>query len=117
MGKIADEETLRRNRNVTPQFIGALTETVLTQIGIGFHFFQDNLNHTHRVRRIRLTTPGLENVALDLENFSRHAGRTTITTDDVLLLARRNQDLHAIMKESVDRRKAAKAKAKAKSRR
>ena len=56
-------------------------------------------------------------MALDLENFSRHAGRTTITTDDVLLLARRNQDLHAIIKESVDRRKAAKAKAKAKSRR
>ena len=35
VGKIADEETLRRNRNVTPQFIGALTETVLTQIGKG----------------------------------------------------------------------------------
>ncbi|KAI1254330.1 hypothetical protein MGN70_004727 [Eutypa lata] len=85
VGKIVDEENLRRNRNATPQFIGALTETVWTQI---------------------------ENVALDLENFSRHAGRTTITTDDVLLLARRNQDLYAIIKESVDLQKAAKAKAK-----
>ncbi|RYP23548.1 hypothetical protein DL765_001062 [Monosporascus sp. GIB2] len=85
VGKIVDEETLRRNRNVTPQFIGALTETVWTQI---------------------------ENVALDLESFSRHAGRTTITTDDVLLLARRNQDLHAIIKDFVDQQKAAKAKNK-----
>ncbi|RYO79495.1 hypothetical protein DL764_010021 [Monosporascus ibericus] len=87
VGKIVDEETLRRNRNVTPQFIGALTETVWTQI---------------------------ENVALDLENFSRHAGRTTITTDDVLLLARRNQDLHAIIKDFVDQQKAAKGKNKSK---
>lgn len=31
---MVDEETLRRNRNVTPQFIGALTEMVFTQIGI-----------------------------------------------------------------------------------
>lgn len=66
--------------------------------------------------RVAMTEPeiglGLENVALDLENFSRHAGRTTITTDDVLLLARRNQDLHAIIKDFVDQQKAAKAKAK-----
>ncbi|KAI1475385.1 hypothetical protein K445DRAFT_314857 [Daldinia sp. EC12] len=87
VGKMVDEETLRRNRNVTPQFIGALTEMVWAQI---------------------------ENVALDLENFSRHAGRTTINTDDVLLLARRNQDLHAIIKDFVDKQKAAKAKGKSK---
>ncbi|KAH9901870.1 kinetochore component CENP-S-domain-containing protein [Xylariomycetidae sp. FL2044] len=82
VGKLVDEETLRRNRNVTPQFIGALTDMVWGQI---------------------------ENVAGDLESFSRHAGRSTITTDDVLLLARRNQDLHAIIKNSVDAQKAAKA--------
>lgn len=111
MGKIADEETLRRNRNVTPQFIGALTETVLTQIG------KKGLNASPSYLSRDGTDSDLENVALDLENFSRHAGRTTITTDDVLLLARRNQDLYAIIKESVDRRKAAKAKAKTKSRR
>lgn len=33
VGKMVDEETLRRNRNVTPQFIGALTEMVWSQIG------------------------------------------------------------------------------------
>ncbi|KAI1498215.1 kinetochore component CENP-S-domain-containing protein [Biscogniauxia marginata] len=87
VGKMVDEETLRRNRNVTPQFIGALTEMVWTQI---------------------------ENVAMDLESFSRHAGRSTITTDDVLLLARRNQDLHSIVKDFIDAHKAAKAKGKSK---
>jgi hypothetical protein len=34
VGKMVDEETLRRNRNVTPQFIGALTEMVWAQIGM-----------------------------------------------------------------------------------
>ncbi|KAK4109501.1 hypothetical protein N656DRAFT_738091, partial [Canariomyces notabilis] len=85
IGKMVDEESIRRNRNVTPQFIGALTAMVWQQI---------------------------ENVAMDLESFSRHAGRSTITTDDVLLLARRNQDLHSMIKDVVDRGKAAKARAK-----
>lgn len=47
---------------------------------------------------------------MDLETFSRHAGRTTITTDDVLLLARRNADLHAMIKDLVDGQKAAKVR-------
>ncbi len=51
-----------------------------------------------------------ENVAIDLETFSRHAGRTTVTTDDVLLLARRNADLHAMIKDAIDKQKAEKAK-------
>lgn len=50
-----------------------------------------------------------ETVATDLESFSRHAGRTTVTTDDVLLLARRNKDLHVIIKEFIDEQKADKA--------
>ncbi|KAM7204371.1 centromere protein S [Rhypophila sp. PSN 637] len=86
IGKMVDEESLRRNRNATPQFIGALTELTWTQI---------------------------ENVAIDLESFSKHAGRTTVTTDDVLLLARRNTDLHEMIKDDVDKRKAAKAKGNA----
>ncbi|TLD21363.1 hypothetical protein PspLS_08841 [Pyricularia sp. CBS 133598] len=53
-----------------------------------------------------------ENVAKDLESFSSHAGRSTITTDDVLLLARRNEDLHNIIKQEVDQQKANKAKAR-----
>ncbi|KAL7817896.1 kinetochore component CENP-S domain-containing protein [Trichoderma gracile] len=75
IGQIVDEESLKRNRNATPQFIGALTEMVWAQI---------------------------ESVAIDLETFCNHAGRTTVTTDDVLLLARKNPDLHEIMKEFVD---------------
>ena len=34
IGKIVDEETLRLNTNATPQFIGALTEMVWSQIGM-----------------------------------------------------------------------------------
>ena len=47
-------------------------------------------------------------MANDLESFSQHAGRTTVTTDDVLLLARRNVDLHALLKDFVDQQKAQK---------
>lgn len=47
-------------------------------------------------------------MALDLESFSRHAGRTTVQTDDVLLLARHNSDLHGIIKDFVDEQNAAK---------
>jgi histone H3/H4 len=71
--------------------------------------------------RIKMTTAretniligSAEAVALDLESFSRHAGRTTVTTDDVLLLARRNEDLHRIIKDFVDQQKAAKVKTNA----
>ncbi|KAH6987454.1 kinetochore component CENP-S-domain-containing protein [Ilyonectria robusta] len=87
IGQMVDEESLKRNRNATPQFIGALTELVWTQI---------------------------ENVGTDLESFSNHAGRSTVTTDDVLLLARKNPDLHQIMKEFVDQTKAEKEAAKTK---
>lgn len=34
IGKMVDGESLRRNRNATPQFIGALTEMVWVQIGM-----------------------------------------------------------------------------------
>lgn len=33
VGKMVDEESMRRDRNATPQFIGALTDMVWTQIG------------------------------------------------------------------------------------
>jgi hypothetical protein len=33
VGQMVDEECLKRNRNATPQFIGALTEMVWTQTG------------------------------------------------------------------------------------
>jgi hypothetical protein len=34
IGKMVDEAVMRQNRNATPQFIGALTEMVWTQIGL-----------------------------------------------------------------------------------
>ncbi|KAK1243604.1 hypothetical protein MKX08_001742 [Trichoderma sp. CBMAI-0020] len=89
IGQIVDEESLKSTRNATPQFIGALTEMVWTQI---------------------------ENVAVDLETFCNHAGRTTVTTDDVLLLARKNPDLHRVMKAYVDGIKADKEAAAGSSR-
>ncbi|KAL2288769.1 hypothetical protein FJTKL_03435 [Diaporthe vaccinii] len=110
VGKMVDEQSLRRNRNATPQFIGALTEMVWTQIG----------EHSRVVIILWQPHPdnGAENVAIDLESFSRHANRTSITTDDVLLLARRNADLNGIIKDFVDEQKAAKvSKGKGKAKR
>ena len=44
-----------------------------------------------------------ENASIDLESFSKHAGRTTVTTDDVLLLTRRNEDLNRLIKGFVEK--------------
>lgn len=54
-----------------------------------------------------------ENVAQDLESFSRHAGRTTVTTDDVLLVTRRNEALQGIMVDFVERGKAGRERERA----
>lgn len=37
--------------------------------------------------------------------LTSHANRTTITTDDVLLLVRRNEELEILMKEFIDQEK------------
>ncbi|KAJ8064724.1 hypothetical protein OCU04_007043 [Sclerotinia nivalis] len=89
IGKIVEEESIRLNSNATNQFIGALTEMVWHQI---------------------------ENVTMDLESFSRHAGRSTITTDDVLLVTRRNDALHDMIKNFIDKEKAQSTSEKGKSR-
>jgi hypothetical protein len=55
VGKIVDEESVRRNRNATPQFIGALTELLWTQLGV-LHLsssttrFLLNMSREHRTR-------------------------------------------------------------------
>ncbi|MCJ1360120.1 MAG: hypothetical protein MMC33_010123 [Icmadophila ericetorum] len=72
---MVDEELLKLGYNATPQFIGSLTELVWTQI---------------------------ENVALDLEAFAKHAGRKTITVDDVMLLTRRNEGLESVLRAYLD---------------
>ncbi|CAL8578638.1 MHF histone-fold complex component [Xanthoria parietina] len=76
VGKIVDEEALKLGVNASPQFIGALTELLWTQIG---------------------------NVSEDLRAFARHAGRKTISTDDVLLLTRRNEDLAKVLRSCLKR--------------
>ncbi|KAF2256998.1 hypothetical protein BU26DRAFT_513726 [Trematosphaeria pertusa] len=80
IGQFVDEECFNNNLNATPQFIGALTELVYTQIA---------------------------NSARDLEVFSKHAGRKVINADDVMLLARRNEALESILKQELDEMKAA----------
>ena len=50
------------------------------------------------IKLIRI--PG--NVAVDLESFAKHAGRTTIKTDDVMLLTRRNDGLEQILKDVLE---------------
>jgi hypothetical protein len=45
----------------------------------------------------------LESVARDLESFAKHAGRTQISTDDVMLLARRNEGLEALLRSYVEK--------------
>jgi len=100
VGKIVDEESIRKNRNATPQFIGALTEMLWTQLGEFALVYITMMSLLNCFR--------LENVAIDLESFSNHAGRTNVSTDDVLLLARRNEDLYAMIKDTVERLKAQK---------
>ncbi|OJJ44980.1 hypothetical protein ASPZODRAFT_17890 [Penicilliopsis zonata CBS 506.65] len=78
IGKIVDEETLKLGVNATPQFIGALTELVWTQI---------------------------ENVSQDLESFAKHAGRSTINASDVMLLTRRNEGLESILRAFIDQQR------------
>ncbi|KAF1917100.1 kinetochore component CENP-S-domain-containing protein [Ampelomyces quisqualis] len=80
IGQYIDEESLSSDTNTTPQFIGALTELVYTQIA--------NTSH-------------------DLETFSAHAGRKVITTDDVMLLARRNDALETMLRVELERLRAA----------
>ncbi|KAG0640094.1 kinetochore component CENP-S-domain-containing protein [Tuber brumale] len=99
IGKIVDEEILQLNVNATPQFIGALTEMVWAQIG-GLSYLPESTS----ANRIF----GLENVSRDLESFARHAGRSTVSTDDVLLLARRNEGLGELLKAFVDEENAGK---------
>ncbi|KAL8969944.1 MAG: hypothetical protein Q9197_004076 [Variospora fuerteventurae] len=89
VGKIVDEEMLKLGLNATPQFIGALTEMLWAQI---------------------------ENVSEDLQSFAKHAGRHTISAEDVLLLARRNDGLDTILRKCLDQQPSSKSKAAAKKR-
>jgi len=75
IGQIVDDESIRTNTNATPQYIGALTELAWSQ---------------------------LESVAKDLEAFAKHAGRSQINSDDVMLLTRRNEGLEAVLRSYLE---------------
>ena len=81
IGKIVDEETLNLGVAATPQYIGSLAELVWVQLG---------------------------NTATDLESFAKHAGRSTLKSDDVMLLGRRNEGLEGILREEAERLRASK---------
>ncbi|KAF2639313.1 hypothetical protein P280DRAFT_499539 [Massarina eburnea CBS 473.64] len=80
IGQFVDEQSIDESFNATPQFIGALTELVYTQIA---------------------------NASRDLEVFSKHAGRKVVNTDDVMLLTRRNEALEMLLKQQLDAMRAA----------
>ncbi|TKA32744.1 hypothetical protein B0A50_00969 [Salinomyces thailandicus] len=71
IGKMVDIVTLDPDLNATPHFIGGLSELVWAQIA---------------------------NAARDLEDFAKHAGRSTINSKDVILLGRRNDGLEEVLK-------------------
>lgn len=75
IGQMVDDESIRSNTNATPQYISALTELAWSQ---------------------------LESVAKDLEAFAKHAGRSQINADDVMLLTRRNEGLEAVLRSYLD---------------
>ncbi|KAH7021819.1 kinetochore component CENP-S-domain-containing protein [Macrophomina phaseolina] len=90
IGQFVDQQCQLKDHNATPQFIGALTELVWTQIA---------------------------SASRDLSTFARHAGRAQVNTADVLLLARRNEGLEALLRQFVDDYRAEKGATVADSRR
>jgi len=79
VGQTIDSVSLAKDINATPHYIGALSEMLWGQI---------------------------ENVSHDLEAFAKHAGRSTINTSDVLLLARKNEGLQDVLKQQAKEVKA-----------
>ena len=75
IGHYVNSVTLEQGTTATPHAIGALSELVWSQI---------------------------ENVAQDLEAFAKHSGRSTISSKDVVLLGRRNDDLRKILQKEAD---------------
>ncbi|GME52974.1 apoptosis-inducing taf9-like domain 1 family protein [Neofusicoccum parvum] len=84
IGQFVDAQCQLRDHNATAQFIGALTELVWTQIA---------------------------SASRDLSTFARHANRAQVNTSDVLLLARRNDGLEALLRQFVEEHRAARGAA------
>jgi centromere protein S len=111
IGQYIDEECLTSDLNATPQFIGALTELVYTQIGMSplhppsplstpHHIPSYNKPRSYLVPRSYFAPAA--NTSHDLEVFAAHGGRKTITTDDVMLLTRRNDALETMLRRELE---------------
>ena len=96
-----DEETLKLGVNATPHFIGALTEMVWAQIENTSQDLESFSKYVYDVRYLKVLADCW---------WYRHAGRSTITVDDVMLLSRRNDGLEAVLQSFVDKQKASKSK-------
>ncbi|XP_042242725.1 centromere protein S-like [Homarus americanus] len=75
--------------------VGRICEEVGAELGLTYH------------RKViatlsEITCSQLEHYATDVEAFSNHARRTTVSTDDVKLLVRRNPQLAEHIKEMTD---------------
>ncbi|XP_064642279.1 centromere protein S-like [Lineus longissimus] len=75
VGRICEEHSTRMNTTFTKSFIATVAETTFRQ---------------------------LQSMSLDLEAFAKHAKRSTIQPDDVLLLVRKSQRLYEHMKDISD---------------
>ena len=94
---------------VAPDTAVALTELTLGMCGTKQQPF-------HAFLYYFLSTLGgvndiiIEILAKDLESFAAHAKRSTITTDDVLLMARKSPELQAKIQAIVDKAQSEKQK-------
>jgi hypothetical protein len=80
IGKIVDEETIKLGVNATPQFIGALTEMVWSQIGTytSWHLSYDMIWTVPGLRSVsnglcsgRVADGSTETASQDLESFAK----------------------------------------------
>jgi hypothetical protein len=116
VGKIVDEASLERNLNASPQFIGALAEMVWMQIE-SVATDVESFAHVSLHALARVNSDSAHHPAdRDGVKQSKHAGRSTIKTDDVLLLSRNNHDLHALLKDHIDKLETEKIEKQAKKR-
>ncbi|KAJ5083387.1 hypothetical protein N7456_012814 [Penicillium angulare] len=97
--KIVQEETLKLEATATPQFVNALLEVAWSHLDLGevsFLLGVDDCNM--RLAHPAITDTSIETTIADVEAFSRHAGRSTITPADVLMLCRRNEGLNQTLR-------------------
>lgn len=119
IGKIVDEETLKLGMNATPQFIGALTEMVWTQIGTFLPFQIMGLRVVELMPALccreyesrsgtvlQVSWPDQMKGRVGIKGLItcgyRHGGRQTISVDDVMLLSRRNEGLETVLRGFLD---------------